>query len=439
MKECSREDKRKILGRVSRLFSIKSVVVPKYIGDIPVEKYFSRQLRLDGGRTIFLTDSGLEHFSAVVDLLDGADLFDGLVGYSDLWTAWRSVVENWLSAGIEPTTAEEVIREVSDLVQKEVGNYTFVVPMFGVDLKGDAQCSLGGMKIFKMPEDYLDGIGVDKHRIDVKKICEENKRGLWIIGSVRGTAYIAQREFHDRAILVVGILAIAAASMYEFGANSFRIGIEMQSNSAGNRVAWFSWRDEERSLAAHFESPSAQLLPVDEVMSRDSDMVRMLHQIFSIILKKEQTELEEAIARSVFWYSDAHRDSVSVMKFIKYWSCVEAFFSLDGNNITHAVSSGLAAQLVFGGFHFVPVDGYRELKKEITFFYKLRSRAIHRASHSQITERDTSRFSQLVAWLIVSMAGLVEIGYTKLAEIKAHTDRLDAAEAKLGSKGPSNS
>ncbi|MGU7773674.1 hypothetical protein ACV229_26265 [Burkholderia sp. MR1-5-21] len=439
MKECSSSDKRKILGRMKRLFGIKSFSVPKSIGDVPIDKYFMRQLRLNDGHTIFLTDFGLEHFSAVVDLLDGADLFDGLVGYSDIWTAWRSAVEGWLSAGAEPTTAEEVIQGVSELVAKEVDNYNFAVPMFGVDLKGDASFSLGSMKIFRMSENYFEGIGVDKHQIDIEKICENNKRGLWITDSVRGTARIAQREFHDRAILAVGVLAIAAASLYEFGANNFRIGIEMQPDIAGNRVAWFSWRDGERSLVAHFESPSAQLLPVDEVMTRDSDMIRMLHRTFYITQKKEQTELDEAIARAVFWYSDAHRDSVSVMRFIKYWSCVEAFFSLDGDNITHAVSSGLAAQLVFGGFHFVPVDEYRELKKEITFFYKLRSRAIHRASHSQITERDTSRFSQLVAWLIVSMVGLVELGYTKLAEIKVHTDRLDAAEATRGSTGTRNS
>ena len=432
MKEWSAKDKRRIIGRVKRLFAIKSFSVPRSIGDIPIEKYFARKLSLTGSRTIFLTDMGLENFKAIVDIFDAADFFDGLAGYSDIWDAWRGAVEGWLSLGVEPTSAEEVVEKISDLVTKQVDDYNFAVPIFGVGMKGDAPLSLGGMKILKISPNYFSDIDVDVHCIDIEAICRPDQGRLWITGSVRGTARIAEQKFSDQATLAVGVLAIAAASMYEFGASKFRIGIEMNPDNVGNRVSWFSWSNTTRSLAAHYVSPSGQLLPVDELMSQSSDMVAMLHLTLSIVQGDgEQTELDEAIERAVFWYSDAHRDSVLVMQFIKYWSCVEAFFSIDKNDITEAVTSGLAAQMIFGGFHFVPVENYQKLKAEMAKFYGLRSQAMHRAFHNKITGKDTARFSQLVAWLIISMVGLVTQGYTKLDDVKVQTKRLDALAMKV--------
>ncbi|WP_186041391.1 HEPN domain-containing protein [Burkholderia gladioli] len=432
MKEWTAKDKRRIAGRVKRLFTKNSFNVPKSIGDIPIEKYFARRLCLTESRTIFLTDSGLENFKAVVDILYLADLFDTLADYSDIWSVWRGAVENWLSLGVEPSSAEEVVTEISGLVDKQVDNYGFAVPIFGVELKDDSPLLLGNVRILKISTNYFSEIKVDAHHIDVEKMCPPEQGRLWITGSVRGTARVAERKFSDQTTLTVGVLAIAAASMYELGASKFRIGIEMKPQNVGNRVSWFSWSDTARSLTAHYASPSQQLLPVDEMLSQSSDMIAMIHRTLSIVQKDGgRTELEEAIARAVFWYSDAHRDSVLVMQFIKYWSCVEAFFSIEKDDITEAVTSGLAAQMIFGGFHFVPPNEYRKLKAEMAKFYGLRSQAMHRASHNRIAERDAARFSQLVAWLIISMVGLVTQGYTKLDEIKVETKRLDALAMKI--------
>jgi hypothetical protein len=156
----------------------------------------------------------------------------------------------------------------------------------------------------------------------------------------------------------------------------------------------------------------------------------MIYRAFAILRAPDRTELEEAIARTVYWYSDAHRDPVLVMKLIKYWSCVEAFFSFEKEEITHAVSAGLASILVFGGFRFVPLSEYGALKRQIVDLYSLRSRAVHRGSHQHTKERDVAQFSQWVAWMIISMVALVEQGYTNLKAVKAQTDRLDGLKER---------
>ena len=419
---------------VNGLFSVKSLLVPKSISDfqeIPAEQYFSRMLKLTGNKTIFLTDSGDEHFRTVVDVIERSDLFGGMADFSDIWTAWHKVVEKWLSNGQQPENADEVMHAITELLAQEIDNHTFIVPLFGIELDGVDSFALGVMTILRMSVGVLQASGIEHDHSNVPYLLELNKNYLWLKGTARGTPRVAQQKFSDQAALTVGMLAITAASLYERGACGFRIGTIMSAEEAIGRSAWFSWAERTPSLTTHYASPKGQMLPVNKSLGGESDMERLIYCAFTILQRENnRTQLEEAIARAVYWYSDAQRDSVLVMKLVKYWSCVEAFFSFENEEITHAVSSGLASTLVFGGFHFVPTSEYSSLKKKIVNLYSLRSRAVHRGSHQHTTELDVAQFSQWVAWMIISMVALVEQGYTTLNEVKIQTDRLDALAIK---------
>ncbi|WP_162084879.1 HEPN domain-containing protein [Sulfuriferula nivalis] len=417
------------MNSAKRLFSIKSLLVPKLLSDlreIPVKQHFPRMLKLTGNRTVFLTDSGYEHFRAVIDVIDKVDLFEGMADISDIWTAWHKVVEKWLSNGSEPENADEVVHAITELVAQEIDEHTFIVPLFGIELDSVDSFVLGIMTILRMSVDVLHASGIEHDHINVPHLLELNKNYLWLKGTTRGTPHVAQQKFSDQAALTVGMLAITAASMYELGASGFRIGIIMSPEEAIGRSVWFSWPEKTRSLTTHYASPKGQMFVVNKALGDESDMVRIIYRTFTILQKANgRTQLEEAIARAVYWYSDAQRDSILVMKLVKYWSCVEAFFSFENGKITQAVTSGLASTLVFGGFHFVSTSEYSSLKKKIANLYSLRSRAIHRGSHQHITELDVAQFSQWVAWMIISMVALVEQGYTTLNDVKMQTDRLD--------------
>jgi hypothetical protein len=419
------KEERKLLISAKRLFSTSSLLIPKSISDIPPKQDFARELRLTANRIVFLTDSGYEYFRTVVDVMDRANFFEGMADFSDICKAWRRVVETWLSSGLEPKRTDEVVQAIAGLVAQEVDDHTFVVPLFGIELDGVDSFTLGDMTVLSMSVDVLDSAGVEHGHADVPHLLELNKNYLWLQSTVRGTPSVARQRFSEQATLTAGMLAITAASMYEWGTCDFRIGIVMSSEEAIGRSVWFSWRERDRSLTTHYASPGGQPFPVNKALADESDMVRMIYRAFAILPACDRTELEEAIAKAVYWYSDAYRDPVLVMKLIKYWSCVEAFFSFEKEEITHAVSAGLASILVFGGFRFVPPSEYSVLKRQIVYLYGLRSRAVHRGSHKHITERDVAQFSQWVAWMIIIMVALVERGYTTLKEVKAQTERLD--------------
>lgn len=424
------KDQRKLLFAVKRLFGVKSLLFPQSLNDIPREHYFARELRLTENRTVFLTDSGYEHFQAVVDVLDRVDYFSSQVTYSDIWNAWRKIVERWISIGLVPESANEIVEAITDIICQEIDDFTFIVPLFGSDLTSAESFALGSLTALRLSIDVLDSNGVAHDHADVLHLLESNRTNLWLKGNTRGTAAVAKARFAELTTYTVGMLAIAAASIYEWGATTFRIGAVMTPEDATGRSVWFSWHEKDRSLTTHYASPRGQPLPLDEVLDTESDWGRIVSRGLAIVQSRNGTELEQAITRAVYWYSDAHRDGVLAMRLVKYWSCVEAFFSFESEDITHAVSAGLASLLVYGGFHCVPLPEYSSIKAQIVKLYGLRSRAVHRGSHQHVTERDVGQFSQWVAWMILEMIALTERGYTTLDEVKAQTDRLDEIQQR---------
>lgn len=141
--------------------------------------------------------------------------------------------------------------------------------------------------------------------------------------------------------------------------------------------------------------------------------------------RDDLSQLESALVRSLFWYSDAQRDNVHVMQLVKYWSCAESIFSSDGKSITRTVSEGVAASLCFGGFGFKRPEEFEGLVRQLVVMYEKRSKAVHEAQHSHVTWRDTATLSQWTAYIILAVLALiVEQGYKDVDEVRSQTRRL---------------
>ncbi|NRP70630.1 hypothetical protein ILFOPFJJ_01511 [Ensifer psoraleae] len=426
MTELTQKQSRVLLSYAAAIFKPKSLIVPRSIGDIPKDKTLLRELRTGAGETIYLTDHGLSNFERTVELIDKCDYFEGKAEYSDIWGAWRKVVEGWLGRREMPESANEVLDAVSSCLNLEMRSHNFLVPVSGAVLNKESSYQVGSMTILRDPVSWLESAGVSCNSSEITSLLKASGGRLWLLGSAYGTAKVARRMFSEYAALTIGLLAIAAASKYEHGAAGFRISTGMTAEDALGRSAWMSWDETEKVLTTNYTFPRGQPFAVDAELSQDSDGMQMIQLAFSILDKAEKTEVEVAIGRAVYWFYDAHRDSALVMRMVKYWSCVEAFFSLERERITHSVSSGLASILTFGGFRFVDVDKYSETKKNISQLYDLRSQAVHRGDHRHVTEENVAQFSQWVAWMIIEITSLSACGYTTLQQLKREVDRLDS-------------
>ncbi|MBU9227653.1 hypothetical protein KTD22_13565 [Burkholderia multivorans] len=415
-------------------FTKKSFFIPASLKDIPSENFFSHQFRLPGNRWVFMTESGYEKFRRIVELIDRAAVFDGLADFSDIWEAWLSIATKYLSDGVQPDDGEELLRNITSSVNGKIEEHTFAVPLYGVKLDSDGPFQLGSATIFKMAPEALGELGIEHAHIDVAKLLKKSTTDVFLKSTIRSTRRVAERKFAQLAATTTGVLAIAAASMYQHGSSRFRIGVAMASDAAVDTSIWFSWTESGRSLSTHYRYPSGQPFPLNASLGTTSDLTRMVYRAQSLAEGVEQTEVAIAVSKAIFWYSDAQRDAVPVMKFVKFWSCVEVFFSFDGDKITESVSSGLASLLVFGGFQFQSVSQYFELRAEIKRLYGLRSRAVHGASHDHISDGTIARFSQLVAWMLLTVVSLSERGYTTLAQVRTQVDRLDGIATRGAAK-----
>jgi hypothetical protein len=426
MAELSKKELRTIGFALDRFYGPKSLVVPQSFEDFKVPNVLARQLRLKGNRSLLMTDVGLEHLRKMVSTIYDANVFEGLADYSDVYNACQGVIENLLSEGQRPDDAQELIDLINRHLTKKIDNRTFVVPIFGLELDNIGSLKLGSMKIVPAVISYLDAAGVKHDHLSEATTIEITKTKLWLIGSSRGTASAAQEKFREQAELVVGMLAVSAASMFEYGANGFRIGVVMSPEDNYGRSTWLSWAEQNLDLTTHFAFPSFQDFKIDsELATSHFNGDGVFAKAFALLQNENRTPLEDAIAKAVYWYSDAHRETMPVMKLVKYWSCVETFFSAENKDITRSVSSGLTSVLVFGGFEFVPRTAYKAIKKRISDLYALRSKAVHTAAHRHVSRRDAAELSQWVSWMLINMVLFVEQGHTKVDQIKRICNRLD--------------
>lgn len=422
----TKKDQRRIERALQGFFQLRSFLIQKSHKELFRMDMFdrvSRELRLTDNRVVYLSDRGRTHMETIIQVIDDRDLFDGLADSREITDACRCILAEALSDGKQPETADELLEVVRERVTAKIATHTFAVPLFGVALDGVESLTLGTTRIVPSLLPLVETAGIEHEHARGGNGIETTKAKLWMIATAEGTPRRAEERFRERAELVVGMLAAIAATVYRRGASAFRIGVAMSGEALDGRAVWFSWDDKTKSVTTHYDWGYRQEFKIDK--SKAETLGTPFYSgAFNIIESHDRTDLEEAIAKAVYWFSDAHRDPVAVMKLIKYWSAVETFFSSDIAKITHSVSVGLAGVLVYGGYKFVPEEEYLSFKQRVADLYNLRSRALHGASYDHVTERDVDNLSKWVGQMLINMVSFVHRGYTTLAEIKEKTLQL---------------
>lgn len=426
--ELSKKQMRAIDYSLNHLFRAKSLL-PDFPKDLPGRDYFSRLLRLSDNRSLFLTENAISHIRIIVEIISEANIYDGLADYSDIWSAFHHIIEDLISKNERPNDAVELLELIQNQIDSRISTCTYAVPLYGIKLDGIDLMEIGSLKIVISPIIYIENNEIECRIDDVTKHIEDNKHYLWLIGSARGTRRVSQEKFRELADLATGMLAVCAASMHEGGATPFEIGIIMTPQEGHGIARWISWNDK-KQLSTHCTLIGRQPFVLDRETHDELSGTTILPQAFKIFESQNRTELEKAVAKGVYWFSDAHRDKRPAMKLVKYWSCIETFFS-SNDNIVRSVSTGLAMILVSGAYEFVPKKEYPSLKKRVAKLYKLRSSAVHGANYRHVSERDVSELSQWAAWMLINMIAFVEQGFTQPSQIKNITDQLNDAYEKF--------
>lgn len=415
-----------------RLFGVKSWLRSDAVVRLGRE-IFSREVKHDSKLVGYLSTSGIAHFKTIVSTIDGADYFQGQAAYSDIWTACKEALAEFMSLELMPETAEEFLKPVRDRIEKEVRRRTFVVSMYGVQLKNVESLDLGRFRLVRPSAEIVLASGVSDKDGSLPKLMEQmGGEQVWFVGTVNATYDVAKRECFNQARLAAGLLAISAASTFEQGAQAFRIGAVASPEEARTpATVYLSWVDGTDHLGFGRQWRQGQDYEIDAALADQLQAAPVFGTMLRILQQSRHNKLEGAIVRAVYWFSDAHKDPAAVMRLVKFWSCIESFFSQE-EDITKSVSVGTAAVLTFGPFGFVPRSKYLATRKRLAALYAKRSKAVHDGMHDHVEASDLADLSQWAAWLILSMAEMSD-RYTETKQILAQSIAMDETAAFSGS------
>jgi hypothetical protein len=291
--------------------------------------------------------------------------------------------------------------------------------------RGIDQLQLGSLRLVQASEEFIRDNKVQDPDDWLDRHLADMGDAPWLVGTFEGTEAAAAHQFQTQARLAVGMLAVAAAATHKFGASGFRIRAVFDAEDNHRSSSSLFWDETARSLGYSLSMANTHRFAINEAMSRDLLSADAVMHAFTVFEKAQPNEVETTIAKAVFWFADAHRDPVAVMRLIKYWSCVEGFFSVTKDDIAENLSIGLAAVLTFGGYGFLEPTDYQATKARIKNLYGHRSTAVHRASHDHVSESDVATLSQWTAWLIVNMIAFAKEGRASLKEILAIAREID--------------
>lgn len=413
---------KRALAQLAGAKSFKPIRSLDDFGDVP----FGRELQLTNHRMVLLSDCGMEQVEMIVATTVEVDPFKGLADYADIWSASWKTLEELVSNGQMAESAQEWLNHISGRIKPQIQSRIVIVPFVGVELKGIDDLTLGSFKLLRPSTGHLETMGVDHEWANVSKVIEGYRdRELWLQGCVRGTPRLVESRFRTLADLIAGLLAVAVGVLSKSGATRVFISPNMSGHDSHGDATWFSWDAETANFTTHGSGLRGVPFEIDSGLREQLYQASTFATAMRIFEAETRTPLEEAIARGFHWFADAHRDPTPVMQFVKYWSCIETFFSNDRDEITKSVSIGIAAVLVFGGYEFVPQSDYAKVKGRAANLYALRSQAVHRASRTHVNERDVADLSRYAAQLLINMLSFVERGYQSPGEIKQHCMRLN--------------
>jgi hypothetical protein len=365
----SKKQARIIQRALIQLAGAKSYKPIKSLEDFG-EGPFGRELQLTNHRMVLLTEHGMAQVEQIVNTTIEADPYADLADYADVWSASWKTLEELASNGQMAEGAEEWLGLISARIKPQIHSRVIVVPFVGVEFKDIEDLVLGSFKLVRPSIRHFEAMGVDHEWADVPRIISGYRdRELWLYGRAHGTPRVAERRFRTTADLVAGLLAVAVAVLSTSGAARIFISPTMTGHDSHGDATWFSWEEESAKFTIHRSGIRGVPFEIDSGLRDQLYQAGTITTAMRIFEAEERTPLEEAVTRGFHWFADAHRDPTPVMQFVKYWSCIETFFSIDEEEITKSVSIGVAAVLVFGGFEFAPREHYSNVKKRVASLY----------------------------------------------------------------------
>lgn len=384
-----------------------------------------REIKPPSGGLIYLSEKAYASFLRLVKTVEAHAHGRNIVTSDEIYRACKIELGRLYEQESPSKDIDTFLAEVEIALKNQISTHRFYTTLDGLSLNGVDQMRIGRLELHRPRLEILEQSVANEAM--VSGTWKRMERGLWISGEIKGSRKYAERCFFEDVKAACGLLAVSLTTLSERGGCAVRLTPSLTGRFRPSAVTWFSIETTSNKLCT-----SASMTGFHSV-DLDSDLVNGLQTSdwFSVLTRVIQaggdSDIEHAVRRAIYWFFDAQTDTSAEMQLVKFWSCIECFFSFENaGETTTKIKRGLTALLTFGGYKFSSLDSWRELEKEIDALYQLRSSAVHDARHSHVSDRDITTVSKWAAWAILEISGLISNGFETRAQIKEQTDRLSA-------------
>ncbi|MCY1534058.1 Apea-like HEPN [compost metagenome] len=325
-----------------------------------------------------------------------------------------------------------LINNVFEVLKSRMDSHVYATPLYGIEIEGLTRWDVDNFFLSRPDRSLLDVCSEDAQNVEnIEMAWNRMQGGVWLCGTTVGTPDFAEQEFFSGSKRLISALAIAFCLVHDKGAASTRIGIKTDQSRN-----WFGYGKEKKALRVSWQTAGGAPLGCTQAYIVElRDQTDWFVPLVRTLLKEEPTELESAMQRAAHWFHDAQSDPDIDMRFLKFWSCIECFFSVKQGETTRDIKDGLSAVLIHGGVRLATPEEWRGLRKEIDRLYDLRSKAVHDAKHGHIGFSDVATVSTWAAAVIVSMGALDHQGYTTREQLKEQIIKLTDIHQRANYQG----
>ncbi len=327
-----------------------------------------------------LSDQGIAAHDRIVATLRDVGMCGPEILYSDLGSAVRKVVEQCLAQKVRPEDAAELVSLVAKELTNSIRDRWFVAPVVGVKLVGVEELQLGTLTICQSVDAFVAQHGKMLADTTPAWLSDQIRKQPCIAGVFPGTFDAARLRFREQTSLASGLLAVIAGYEFDRGATSFKIHVPIIASGFPKVSGYLHWADGADFIGWSTSGGVGQRLEIDKERAKRLTGPGFAKYGFAMLGKTSRSDVEDAICRAVYWYGDAHRDSVPVMQFVKYWSCLECFFTLEEQEITEALAIGVTAVLTHGHFPAMEKNDYKSNRGKVKALYAKRSNRLLKKS-----------------------------------------------------------
>ncbi|WP_421091787.1 hypothetical protein [Pseudomonas asiatica] len=411
---------------IATLFRTKELMpAPKALKEFEVMERLYREIVTPSGGQVYLSNKANTSFLRLVEIVEIHLPSRDLVLPDDIYQTCKLVLGRMYEQETPLKDIDTFLCAVDAAIQSDIATRVFYTTLDGLRLVGVNQVRVGKLTVQTPDLAILQNCVAYESMID--GAWGRMKSGLWVSAEITGSRKYAEKQFFKDVKAACGLLAVTLTTVLEKGGYAVRLTPSMDGRIRPSAATWFSIETSSHELCTSSSMRGFQSIDLDDALVKQLHESEWFVELAEIIQRNSGTDAEHAVRRAIYWFFDAQTDTSEEMQLVKFWSCIECFFSFENSGeTTNKIKRGLTALLTFGSYGFASLDKWKELEKEIDTLYELRSRAVHDASHSHVSERDIITISKWAAWVILEITGLISIGYETRAQIKVQTDRLAA-------------